>query len=134
MDQGGVSIFVWKGKMANKAERQAAMTRALEFIKLKNYPLSTKVESNCDGGESALFKQLFKNWTVKDQTQGLGRTHTVGKIADVPQEKFDASRMHVMPEVAAQERMVDDGSGEKQVRERQSVLKSVVNTFRTLLM
>ncbi|NP_001035455.1 advillin isoform X1 [Danio rerio] len=115
LDQGGVSIFVWKGKMANKAERQAAMTRALEFIKLKNYPLSTKVESICDGGESALFKQLFKNWTVKDQTQGLGRTHTVGKIADVPQEKFDASRMHMMPEVAAQERMVDDGSGEKQV-------------------
>ncbi len=29
LDQGGMSIFVWKGKTANKAERQAAMTRAL---------------------------------------------------------------------------------------------------------
>ncbi|XP_056095393.1 advillin [Rhinichthys klamathensis goyatoka] len=115
LDQGGMSIFVWKGKRANKAERQAAMTRALEFIKLKGYPLSTKVESLSDGGESALFKQLFTSWRVREQTTGLGRTHTVGRIADVPQEKFDASRMHVMPDVAAQERMVDDGSGQKQV-------------------
>ncbi|XP_050978924.1 advillin [Labeo rohita] len=115
LDQGGKSIFVWKGKTANKAERQAAMTRALEFIKQKGYPLTTKVEAISDGGESALFKQLFKNWTVKEQTAGLGRTHTVGRVADVTQEKFDASRMHVMPDIAAQERLVDDGSGKKQV-------------------
>ncbi|XP_026077821.1 advillin-like [Carassius auratus] len=115
LDQGGMSIFVWKGKTANKAERQAAMTRALEFIKLKGYPLTTKVEALSDGGESALFKQLFKSWTVREQTAGLGQTHTVGRVADVPQEKFDASRMHVMPDVAAQERLVDDGSGQKQV-------------------
>ncbi|XP_051958019.1 advillin isoform X1 [Xyrauchen texanus] len=115
LDQGGMSMFVWKGKTANKAERQAAMTRALEFIKLKGYPLTTNVEIISDGGESALFKQLFKDWTVKDQTAGLGRIHTLGRVADVPQEKFDASRMHVMPEVAAKERMVDDGSGKIQV-------------------
>lgn len=29
LDQGGAKIFVWKGKKANKAERQAAMSRAL---------------------------------------------------------------------------------------------------------
>uniref|UniRef100_A0A672LQY7 Advillin-like n=1 Tax=Sinocyclocheilus grahami TaxID=75366 RepID=A0A672LQY7_SINGR len=109
LDQGGMSIFVWKGKMANKAERQA------EFIKMKGYPLTTKVEAISDGGESALFKQLFKSWTVREQTAGLGRTHTVGRVADVTQEKFDAARMHVMPDVAAQERLVDDGSGQKQV-------------------
>uniref|UniRef100_A0A671MUC0 Advillin-like n=1 Tax=Sinocyclocheilus anshuiensis TaxID=1608454 RepID=A0A671MUC0_9TELE len=109
LDQGGMSIFVWKGKTANKAERQA------EFIKMKGYPLTTKVEAISDGGESALFKQLFKSWTVREQTAGLGRTHTVGRVADVTQEKFDAARMHVMPDVAAQERLVDDGSGQKQV-------------------
>uniref|UniRef100_A0A673HQ80 Gelsolin-like domain-containing protein n=1 Tax=Sinocyclocheilus rhinocerous TaxID=307959 RepID=A0A673HQ80_9TELE len=105
LDQGGMSIFVWKGKTANKAERQAAMTRALEFIKMKGYPLTTKVEAISDGGESALFKQLFKSWTVREQTAGLGRTHTVGRVGT----------MHVMPDVAAQERLVDDGSGQKQV-------------------
>ncbi|XP_036415559.1 advillin [Colossoma macropomum] len=115
LDQGGVKLFVWKGKRANKAEKQAAMSRALEFIKLKGYPHSTNVEAVNDGAESALFKQMFQSWTVRDQTVGLGRTHTVGRIAKVSQEKFDASTMHVMPEVAAQERMVDDGSGQVQV-------------------
>uniref|UniRef100_A0A8C9S1T3 Advillin n=1 Tax=Scleropages formosus TaxID=113540 RepID=A0A8C9S1T3_SCLFO len=115
LDQGGVKIFVWKGKRANKAERQAAMSRALEFIKMKNYPITTNVETVNDGAESALFKQLFQSWRVKDQTVGLGRTHTIGKVAKVAQTKFDATQMHAMPDVSAQERMVDDGSGEVQV-------------------
>uniref|UniRef100_A0A8C7UWC8 HP domain-containing protein n=1 Tax=Oncorhynchus mykiss TaxID=8022 RepID=A0A8C7UWC8_ONCMY len=80
LDQGGVKIFVWKGKRANKAERQAAMSRALEFIKLKNYPTTTNVETVNDGAESALFKQLFQSWSVKDQTVGLGKTHSVGRV------------------------------------------------------
>lgn len=29
MDQGGAKVFVWKGKKANRAERQAVMARAL---------------------------------------------------------------------------------------------------------
>uniref|UniRef100_A0A8D3DL64 HP domain-containing protein n=1 Tax=Scophthalmus maximus TaxID=52904 RepID=A0A8D3DL64_SCOMX len=115
LDQGGAKIFVWKGKKANKAERQAAMARALEFIKVKNYPTTTNVETVNDGAESALFKQLFQRWTVKDQTQGLGKGYTRGKVAHVTQEKFDASLMHVMPEVAAQERMVDNGTGQVEV-------------------
>ncbi|XP_054472535.1 advillin isoform X2 [Anoplopoma fimbria] len=115
LDQGGTKIFVWKGKKANKTERQAAMARALEFIKTKNYPITTNVETVNDGAESALFKQLFQRWTVKDQTQGLGKVHTRGKVAHIKQEKFDASLMHAMPEVSAQERMVDDGSGQAEV-------------------
>ncbi|KAG8007915.1 Advillin [Nibea albiflora] len=115
LDQGGTKIFVWKGKKANKAERQAAMSRALEFIKTKNYPITTNVETVNDGAESALFKQLFQKWTVKDQTQGLGKVQTRGKVAHITQEKFDASLMHVMPEVAAQERMVDNGTGQVEI-------------------
>ncbi|KAG7494273.1 advillin-like [Solea senegalensis] len=115
LDQGGTKIFVWKGKKANKAERQAAMERALEFIKMKTYPTTTNVETVNDGAESALFKQLFQSWTVKDQTQGLGKVHTRGKVAHITQEKFDASLMHVMPEIAAQERMVDNGTGQVEV-------------------
>lgn len=112
LDQGGIKVYVWKGKKANKAEKQAAMSRALEFVKTKNYPPSTNIELVNDGAESALFKQLFQKWTVKDQTQGLGKVNTRGKVAHITQEKFDASLLHVMPEVAAQERMVDNGSGE----------------------
>uniref|UniRef100_A0A3Q3CJ21 Advillin n=1 Tax=Haplochromis burtoni TaxID=8153 RepID=A0A3Q3CJ21_HAPBU len=121
LDQGGVKIFVWKGKKANKEERQAAMTRALDFIKAKNYPITTNVETVNDGAESALFKQLFQRWTVKDQTQGLGKVNTKGRIENQPKykllliTKFDASLMHAQPEVAAQERMVDDGTGQVEV-------------------
>ncbi|XP_037535559.1 advillin [Nematolebias whitei] len=115
VDQGGLKLFAWKGKKANKAERQAAMSRALDFIKSKNYPMTTNVESVNDGAESAVFRQLFQKWTVKDQSQGLGKTNTRGKIAHVTQEKFDASLMHTMPEVSAQERMVDNGTGQVEV-------------------
>lgn len=36
--------------------------------------------------------------------------------AKVFQEKFDVSLLHTKPEVAAQERMVDDGNGKVEVR------------------
>lgn len=36
-------------------------------------------------------------------------------LAHVTQEKFDATFMHVMPEIAAQERMVDNGAGQVEV-------------------
>ncbi|KAG8585519.1 hypothetical protein GDO81_005059 [Engystomops pustulosus] len=115
LDQGGTKIYVWKGKGATKAERQTAMSKALEFIKMKSYPHSTNVETVNDGAESAMFKQLFQKWSVKDQSIGMGKTYSASKIAKVSQEKFDASLLHAKPAVAAQERMVDDGSGSVEV-------------------
>ncbi|KAM9287441.1 villin-1 isoform 2-T2 [Morus bassanus] len=115
LDQGGLKIFVWKGKNANKEEKQHAMSRALAFIKAKNYPASTSVETENDGSESTMFRQLFQKWTVPNQTRGLGKTHTVGKVAKVEQVKFDATTLHAKPQMAAQQKMVDDGSGEVEV-------------------
>ncbi|XP_066179069.1 villin-1 [Sylvia atricapilla] len=115
LDQGGIRIFVWKGKNASKEEKQQAMSRALGFIKAKNYPDSTSVETENDGSESAIFRQLFQKWTVPNQTSGLGKTHTVGKVAKVEQVKFDVTTLHAKPEMAAQQKMVDDGSGEVEV-------------------
>ncbi|NXY36949.1 VILI protein, partial [Pomatorhinus ruficollis] len=115
LDQGGIRIFVWKGKNASKEEKQQAMSRALGFIKAKNYPDSTSVETENDGSESSIFRQLFQKWTLPSQTSGLGKTHTVGKVAKVEQVKFDATTLHAKPEMAAQQKMVDDGSGEVEV-------------------
>ncbi|XP_075286319.1 villin-1 isoform X1 [Opisthocomus hoazin] len=115
LDQAGLKIFVWKGKNANKEEKQQAMSRALAFIKAKNYPASTSVETENDGSESTVFRQLFQKWTVPNQTSGLGKTHTMGKVAKVEQVKFDATTLHAKPQVAAQQKMVDDGSGEVEV-------------------
>ncbi|KAM5270985.1 villin-1 [Hipposideros larvatus] len=115
LDQGGLKIYVWKGKKANAEERKGAMSQALNFIKAKQYPPSTQIEVQNDGAESAVFQQLFQKWTVPNRTSGLGKTHTVGSVAKVEQVKFDATSMHVQPQVAAQQKMVDDGSGEVQV-------------------
>ncbi|XP_052647180.1 villin-1 [Harpia harpyja] len=115
LDQGGLKIFVWKGKKANKEEKQQAMNRALGFIKAKNYPASTSVEVENDGSESTIFRQLFQKWTVPNQTSGLGKTHTMGKVAKVEQVKFDATTLYAKPQMAAQQKMVDDGSGEVEV-------------------
>ncbi|KAL2302236.1 hypothetical protein Nmel_009655, partial [Mimus melanotis] len=152
LDQGGIRIFVWKGKKANKEEKQEAMSRALGFIKAKNYPDSTSVETENDGSESAIFRQLFQKWTLPSQSSGLGKTHTVGKVgecllptwkdfldwdgqamgvapmacgiwltslsfptAKVEQVKFDTTTLHAKPQLAAQQKMVDDGSGEVEV-------------------
>ncbi|NXP58450.1 VILI protein, partial [Chloropsis cyanopogon] len=115
LDQGGIKIFVWKGKNANKEEKQQAMSRALGFIKAKNYPDSTSVETENDGSESAVFRQLFQKWTLPNQSSGLGKTYTVGKVAKVEQVKFDATTLHAKPQLAAQQKMVDDGSGEVEV-------------------
>ncbi|KAL6097789.1 vill [Pungitius sinensis] len=114
-DQGGSSVMVWKGKHASKLERQEALNRALGYIKAKKYPPSTSVDVMSEGGESAMFKHLFKSWRDKEQTQGLGATYNVGKIAKVDQVKFDVMELHARPELAAQQRMVDDASGDVKV-------------------
>uniref|UniRef100_A0AAQ5YIR8 Gelsolin-like domain-containing protein n=1 Tax=Amphiprion ocellaris TaxID=80972 RepID=A0AAQ5YIR8_AMPOC len=115
LDQKGSSVMVWKGKHASQEERREALNRAVGYIKAKNYPPSTSVEVMSEGGESAMFKHLFKSWREKGQTQGLGATYSVGKIAKVEQVKFNVMELHARPDLAAQQRMVDDASGDIKV-------------------
>uniref|UniRef100_H2ZV12 Villin-1 n=1 Tax=Latimeria chalumnae TaxID=7897 RepID=H2ZV12_LATCH len=126
LDQGGLKIYVWKGKNATKEEKESAMSQAMGFIKAKGYSASTNIETVNDGAESAIFKQLFQKWTVKDQTVGMGKTHTIGKVAKVEQVKFDATTMYANPETAAHQKMVDDGTGEVEVSRTDLILKQEV--------
>merc|ERR1719226_281376 len=62
------------------------------------------------------FKALFKAWRDKYENTGIGKKYSVGRgVAKVVQAKFDARTLHERPEVAAEARMVDDGSGQKEV-------------------
>ncbi|POI31283.1 hypothetical protein CIB84_004966 [Bambusicola thoracicus] len=117
LDQGGFKIYVWRGKASNQEEKKAAFTRAVGFIQAKGYSPSTNIEVINDGAESAMFKQLFQRWMEKDETQGLGKVYTIGKTAKVEQVKFDTTQLHARPELAAEQRMVDDASGDIEVRE-----------------
>ncbi|XP_053548355.1 macrophage-capping protein [Bombina bombina] len=55
-------IFVWKGKKANKEERESSLEIANEFLSLMKYSLKTQVQVISEGNESPLFKQFFSNW------------------------------------------------------------------------
>ncbi|XP_036396614.1 villin-1-like [Megalops cyprinoides] len=115
LDQGGVRIFVWKGKKASKTERFQSLEKAELFKKAKGYPPSTYVQMVNEGFESSAFRQLFQRWSIRSQMPGLGTAHSPGKIAKVEQIRYDVTSMHARPDLAAQQKMVDDGSGEAQV-------------------
>uniref|UniRef100_H2MAA6 Gelsolin n=2 Tax=Oryzias latipes TaxID=8090 RepID=H2MAA6_ORYLA len=108
-------IFVWKGKDANMDERKAALKAADEFIKKMGYPKHTQVQILPESGETPLFKQFFKNWRDKDQTEGMGVAYIANSIAKIEKVAFDAATLHESPGMAAQHGMVDDGSGDKQI-------------------
>ncbi|KAG1662657.1 Villin-1 [Nymphon striatum] len=115
IDNGPAGIWVWVGKKASHKERTEAMRNAQGFIKKKSYPNHTQVTRVIDGGEPHEFKSLFKSWTNPGASKGLGKTHSVGKIARTVQTKFDAETLHQNTELAAETQMVDDGSGTKEV-------------------
>uniref|UniRef100_A0A8D0EK78 Gelsolin n=1 Tax=Strix occidentalis caurina TaxID=311401 RepID=A0A8D0EK78_STROC len=108
-------IFVWKGKSANSEEKKAALKTASEFIDKMGYPKHTQVQVLPESGETPLFKQFFKNWRDKDQTEGLGQAYVSGHVAKIDQVPFDAATLHTSKAMAAQHGMEDDGSGRKQI-------------------
>ncbi|XP_063792030.1 gelsolin isoform X2 [Pseudophryne corroboree] len=108
-------IFVWKGKNANLEEKKEALKTSTEFISKMGYPKQTQVQVLPESGETPLFKQFFKNWRDKDQTEGMGVAYIPNHIAKIDNVPFDVSSLHESTAMAAQHGMVDDGSGEKQI-------------------
>nr|XP_020038078.1 villin-like protein [Castor canadensis] len=109
LDQGGFKIYIWQGHMYRLQEKKAAFSRAMGFIQAKGYPTHTPVEVVDDGAESAAFKQLFQTWSNKPGKKNLGGT------GELTQVKLDVGKLHSQPELAAQLRMVDEGSGKVEV-------------------
>ncbi|CAI5788645.1 adseverin isoform X1 [Podarcis lilfordi] len=108
-------IFVWKGKNANPSERKAAMKSAEEFIQQMNYPANTQIQVLPEGGETPIFKQFFRDWKDKDQSDGFGKVYVTERVARIEQVEFDATKLHESPQMAAQHNMVDDGSGKVEI-------------------
>lgn len=108
-------IFVWKGRNANAEERKAALKTASDFISKMSYPRHTQIQVLPESGETPLFKQFFKNWRDRDQTDGMGVAYVSGHVANIEQVPFDAATLHTSPTMAAQHGMEDDGTGHKQI-------------------
>lgn len=78
--------------------------------------LPPQVQVLPESGETPLFKQFFKNWRDKDQTEGMGIAYIPNHIAKIDNVPFDVGSLHESSAMAAQHGMVDDGRGKKQVR------------------
>jgi len=115
VDNGPAGIWVWVGRKASSKERSEAMRNAQGYVKKKSYPSNTPVTRVVDGGEPTEFKVLFTSWKEHNQTTGLGKQHTVGKITSTVNTKFDAATLHDKPKLAAESQLVDDGTGERTV-------------------
>ncbi|CAM4518876.1 unnamed protein product [Lepidochelys olivacea] len=116
LDHGAArKIFVWKGKDANPHERKAAMKTAEEFIQQMNYPANTQIQVLPEGGETPIFKQFFRDWKDKYQSEGFGKVYVTERVARIEPIEFDATKLHESAQMAAQHNMIDDGSGKVEV-------------------
>lgn len=115
VDNGPAGIWVWVGRKASSKERTEAIRNAQGYVIKKGYPSNTPVTRVVDGGEPIEFKALFTSWKEQNQTTGLGKQHTVGKITSTINTKFDAATLHDKPKIAAESQLVDDGTGERTV-------------------
>uniref|UniRef100_A0A8B9ZWL2 Gelsolin-like domain-containing protein n=1 Tax=Anas zonorhyncha TaxID=75864 RepID=A0A8B9ZWL2_9AVES len=94
LDQGGYKIYVWRGKASNQEEKKAAFTRAV-------------VSSANNRGSAGVCMLLCIHWVLAF----ILLVHA----AKVEQVKFDTTQLHARPELAAEQRMVDDASGDIEV-------------------
>ncbi|KAM4027136.1 scinderin-like [Anomaloglossus baeobatrachus] len=112
---GGDKIFVWKGKKSNKEEKSTALKTAEVYLKKMNYDANTQIIVLPEEGETPMFKQYFKDWKDKEQSQGFGKVVTKERIANIKRTAFDAKLLHSSPKMAAQYNMIDDGSGKVEI-------------------
>ncbi|XP_012977638.1 LOW QUALITY PROTEIN: villin-like protein [Mesocricetus auratus] len=109
LDQGGFKIYMWQGRKSSPQDKKAAFSRAVGFIQAKGYPDYTQVEVVNDGAEPTAFQQLFRAWSKElDGKKHRGKSRLL-------QAKLDTGELHTQPELAAQLRMVDDGSAQVEV-------------------
>lgn len=81
-----------------------------------------------------MFKQFFLDWREKDQSEGLGMVFVTERIAVIQQVDFDASKLHESHHMAAKYNMVDDGSGQTEVKATRASRDSQAQTFGRLLL
>ncbi|XP_036287697.1 villin-like protein [Pipistrellus kuhlii] len=109
LDHGGCKIYVWQGRRCTQPEKIISFSQAQNFLQAKGYPTYTNVEVLHQGEESAAFKQLFRTWSAEPKNKNLELIRKLNQV------KLDVVQLHSQPELAAQLRMVDDGSGKVEV-------------------
>lgn len=112
LDVAGTALFVWVGKGASQGEKLHSMKYATEYLTQKKLPMATPVTRVVEGGETPLFKQNFQGW-IDPNTLAPGQIASGGRKKFV-KKQFDVKTMQLRAK-REQERMVDDGTGKKQI-------------------
>ena len=69
---GGSCVFVWCGKQANKSEKRAAMSNAVDYLKNQGRDRTIPISRVLEGRETKAF------WKVFEGEKGGGRKHMGG--------------------------------------------------------
>lgn len=62
VDSGFNGVFCWIGSKCTKKEKEAASLNSLALMNKKKYPKFVPLATVSEGGETATFKALFKDW------------------------------------------------------------------------
>ena len=76
---------------------------------------SIKITRVIDGCEPVEFRALFNRWSDSNEQKGLGKAHSINKIAKTVTTNFDAGLLHTNHKLAAESQMIDAGNGFKQI-------------------
>lgn len=98
-------VWMWIGRNAARIEKKEAIRNGRGFIKKKKYPQTTLLIRVIEGHEPMEFTELFPNWL--DNEPKTTQIHG----------KFDTQSLAQRPRVAAENQLIDDGTGEKFVYE-----------------
>merc|ERR1712013_388924 len=71
---GGQSLFVWCGNKANKSEKRAAMTNAVEYLKLQGRERNVPISRQIEGRESEAFWKVFQGKEKGGGRRDMGRS------------------------------------------------------------
>lgn len=89
---GAGGIFAWVGKGASKAEKIQAMEQADKFLKDHKLPEWTPISRIVEGGETPLFKQVFKDWPEPVVMPGAAPSGI--RRSKFQKKTFDPSALH----------------------------------------
>ncbi|KAK3919498.1 Villin-1 [Frankliniella fusca] len=110
VDHGSVGVWVWLGRLVSERDRVEAMRNAQGFVRKKGYAPHTPITRVTEGCEPAEFRCLFRTWHTAAPVSS--KSSKTPKSATTVHTRLDALALRDSPRLAADLRLLDDGSGD----------------------
>ena len=108
----GSQIYVWTGRGATAQEKKGGLAIAKAFLKEQGRPDWCPVQRVVEGGETPVFKSLFKEWDPLPSFNFAAHTSSGRACADTVEAKEIDFSAIAKASSEADQVAVDDGSGE----------------------